>query len=212
MFHGLVRPVFALLAVFACSVEADIVRYTYTGNVNVAGSPFFGGAFEFRTQFDLGVAPTLSQVLPDEDRYTMNALSHWLKITGAPVGNGTYTAVAPVVFGAQDEHPPSVDLDSLTYNGVFNTTIGNVGLKMITMFANSSVLSTIATSPPVFSPSDATLLIFTHTANGAEYNLSSNRVKVEVFPAGTGLPEASSVLLFGAGATLIGVAVARRKR
>jgi hypothetical protein len=212
MLHGLIRSACAAVLLFACSIHADIVRYTYTGIVNAPGSPFLGGAFELRAQFDLGVAPTLILDLPDEKRYTMPALSHWFKITGAPVGNGTYTANAPVLFGAQNELPPSTDLDSLTFNGVFNTTIGDVSLKMITFFLNPSVMANVATAPPVFNPSDAFLILLEHSVNGTEYNLGSEAVEVEVFPDGTKLPEVSSLAMCAAGVALVGFVVRRLRR
>lgn len=212
MHHGLIPPLAILAGLAGAAAQADLVRYTFTGNVSVADSPLHGATIELRAQFDLGTAPTLALSLPDENRYSMTALDHWLRITGASAGNGKYTAVSPVAFGAQDELAPSTDLDSLTYNGVFSTTIGDVGLRMITLFLDPSVYATIASSPPVFDPSKAFLIIMTHTIDGVEYNIAGEKVQVEVFPDGTALPEASAGVLCLSGLVAAGAAAAIRRR
>jgi hypothetical protein len=208
----MIPPIAFFMGLAGAAAQADLVRYTFTGDVRVPASPLYGATIELRAQFDLGTAPTLTLSLPDENRYSMTALDHWLRITGASAGNGKYTAVAPAAFGAQDELPPSTDLDSLTYNGVFPTTIGDVGLTMITLFLDPSVFATIASSPPVFDPSKAFLIIMTHTVDGVEYNISGERVQVEVFPDGTALPEASTPVLCLFGLVAAGTAAAFRRR
>jgi hypothetical protein len=189
----------------------DLVMYTYTGTVNSAASPLFSGSFDLRAQFDLTVAPTLSQVLPNENRYTMTAVAHQLKITGAPGFNGAFTS-PDLVWTAADESPPSADLDSLSYTGSFLIYGQDFKLKLITFFADPSVYSSIASSPPVFDPSDAFLIIATHTVDdGTEYNFNNRAVDVAVVPVGTGLPEPSSIA-FLAMTAVVGLGLGLRRR
>lgn len=194
-----IRPAGILISLtLATAGRADLVMYTYTGTVNVASSPLFGGNFELRVQFDLTVPPTLSQVLVNENRYTMNAVAHQLKITGAPGFNGAFTS-PNVAWTAADEIPPSADLDSLTYTGHFLVYGQDVRLKLISFFANASVFATIASAPPVFDPSDVMFLNVTHTIDaGTEFNFNNETVSVDVVPVGTGLPEPSSLALLAA--------------
>lgn len=207
-----IRPtLFLIPCILATTGRADLVMYTYTGTVNSAASPLFGGSFDLRAQFDLTVAPTLSQVLPNENRYTMTSVAHQLKITGAPGFNGAFTS-SDLVWTAADESPPSADLDSLSYLGSFLIYGQTLELKIITFFADTSIYSSIASSPPVFEPSDAFLIVATHQVDGGmEFNFNNRAVDVAVVPVGTGLPEPSS-LAFMALTAIVGVGYGVRRK